>query len=397
MAFLLSSDNVFDYLLEQGLCEPKDRASVQVTAKEFKNFNLLVCLDAQRSFLVKQERPDAKGNIRGEFWHEWQVHELFQTFSELKYLQSRTSEILHFDSSHSILILNYLNDYTDLSQFYSSSQMFPTAIASSLGATLAAFHQSTYEHEPSKEFLTGTAQPHPIKIRIPQFLRGLERIGPGVFSQICTDGLDFWRLYQRYESLHQAMADVSQTFNPCCLTHNDLNLRNILLDIDSVDREILAQEANSPTIKLIDWEFVSWGDPAYDLGMVLSSYLKLWLGSLVVSNTINIETALRLATTPLEQLQPSLAALICAYLSQFPEILDRRPNFLKQAIQFTGLILIKRIQGKLEQLSPFNNTSICTLQVAKALLCRPEESIPTIFGTAALPELGKLLPAYALS
>ncbi len=396
MAFLLSSENVFDYLLEQGLCEPKDRTSVQVTAKEFKNFNLLVRLDAQRSVLVKQERPDAKGNTRGEFWHEWQVHELLQNFAELRDLRSHTSEILHFDPSHSILILNYLNDYTDLNQFYSSSPTFPTAIASSLGTTLAAFHQSTYEHQPAKDFLTGAAH-HPIKIRVPQFLRGLERIGPGVFSQICTDGLDFWRLYQRYESLHQAMADVAQTFNPCCLTHNDLNLRNILLDIDSIDQEISVQAAHSPTIKLIDWEFVSWGDPAYDLGMVLSSYLKLWLGSLVMSNTINIETALRLATTPLEQLQPSLTALVGAYLSQFPEILEHRPDFLKQTIQFTGLVLIKRIQGKLEQLSPFNNTSICTLQVAKALLCRPEESISTIFGTAALSELGKLLPVIALS
>jgi hypothetical protein len=115
-----------------------------------------------------------------------------------------------------------------------------------------------------------------------------------------------------------------------------------------------------------------------------------------MSNAINIETALRLATIPLEKLQPSLAALVCAYLRQFPNILERRPDFLRQTIQFTGLILIKRIQGKLEQLSPFNNTSICTLQVAKALLCRPEESISTVFGTAAMSELMQLSPALAL-
>jgi hypothetical protein len=397
MTFLLSSENVFDYLLEQKLCDPKDRESVQVTAKEYKNFNLLVDFDSQRSLLVKQERPDAKGNTRGEFWHEWQVHELFQHFAELKDLRSRTSEILYFDSSRSILILNYFNDYTDLSQFYPASQTFPTAIASALGATLATFHQSTYEHRPYKDFLTEAVRSHPVEMRIPQFLRGLERIGPGVFSQICMDGLDFWRLYQRYESLHQAMIDVSQTFDPCCLTHNDLNLRNILLDINGIEENSPSPAANSPTVRLIDWEFVSWGDPAYDLGMLLSSYLKLWLGSLVVSNTIDVETALRLATTPLERLQPSLAALVCSYLSRFPEILERRPDFLRQVMQFTGLVLIKRIQGKLEQLSPFNNTSICTLQVAKALLCKPEESISTVFGPAAMSELSKLLPTFALS
>jgi Phosphotransferase enzyme family len=389
MAFLLGSENVFDYLVEQGLCASEARSSVQVTAKEYKNFNLLVNVGQQRSFLVKQERPDAEGNTRGEFWYEWRVHELFQHFPELKTLSSCTSEILHFDPSHSIIVLNYLDDFTDLSEFYPSSETFPTAIAASLGTTLASFHQKTYENQHYKDFLTETTHPNPIDTHIPRFLQGLERIGPGILSRICTDGLDFWRLYQRYESLHQAMVDISQTFTPCCLTHNDLPLRNILLDTHWEDP---SRSNNSPAVRLIDWEFVSWGDPAYDLGMVLSSYLKLWLGSLVISNAINIETALRLATTPLEKLQPSLAALVCAYLKQFPEILEHRPNFLRQTLQFTGLILIKRIQGQLEQLSPFNNTSICTLQVAKALLCRPEDSISTVFGTIAMSELSQLSP-----
>jgi Phosphotransferase enzyme family len=395
MAFLLSSENVFDYLVEQRLCESKDRASAQVMAKEYKNFNLVVSLDSQRSFLVKQERYNAEGNTRGEFWYEWRVHELFQHFSELRNLFQHRSEILHFDPSRSILVLDYLKDYTDLSQFYSDSQTFPTAIASNLGTILATFHQRTYENQRYKDFLTDVAQPRPIELRIPRFLRGLDRIGPGVFSHICMDGLDFWRLYQRYESLHQAMVDVSETFTPCCLTHNDLNLKNILLDISGEPSSCNADSLD-PSVRLIDWEFVNWGDPAYDLGMVLSNYLKLWLGSLVVSDAINIETALRLATIPLDRLQPSLAALVCAYLGQFPEILERRPDFLRQIIQFTGLILIKRIQGKLEQLSPFDNIGICTLQVAKTLLCKPEESISMVFGTVAMSDLSKLSPALAL-
>jgi Phosphotransferase enzyme family len=394
MAFLLSSGNVFDYLVEQNLCKSEDRASAQVIAKEYKNFNLLVRLDPQRSLLVKQERHNVEGNTRGEFWYEWRVYELFQHFSELRDLRLLTSEILHFDPNRSILVLDYLNDYADLSQFYSSSQTFPTAIASSLGATLATFHRKTYERQPYKDFLSGAGQPHPIKIRSPRFLRGLERIGPGVFSRICTDGLDFWRLYQRYESLHQAMADVSQTFTPCCLTHNDLNLKNILLDVGGEPSSYNA--SSDPSVRLIDWEFVSWGDPAFDLGMVLSNYLKLWLGSLVVSDAINIETALRLATIPLDRLQPSLTAIVCAYLDQFPEILERRPNFLRQTIQFAGLILIKRIQGKLEQLNSFDNIGICTLQVAKTLLCKPEASISMVFGPAAMTELSKLSSALAL-
>jgi hypothetical protein len=137
-------------------------------------------------------------------------------------------------------------------------------------------------------------------------------------------------------------------------------------------------------VRIIDWEFLSWGDPAYDLGMVVSGYLKIWLRSLVVSSAIDIQMALRLATTPLETLQPSMVAILKSYLAYFPEILERHPNFLSRVMQFTGLLLIKRIQVKLGQLEPFDNTSICTLQVAKALLCNPEQSILNVLGAAGV-------------
>lgn len=395
MSFLLSSDNVFNYLLEQKICEEKDRTFVQVTAEEYKNFNLWVNLES-RSFLVKQERPNAQGKTGVDFGPEWRMHKMLRHFPELQHLRSSTSEILHFDPERSILVLNYLNNAVDLRQFYETSETFPVAIAFNVGKTLAKFHQSTYEQEEYRLYLTEPSEPYPIRSKIPQFLRGLEQIGPGIFGQVCKDALEFWRLYQRYESLHQAMVEVSQTFTPCCLTHNDLNLQNILVEtIGNAHQENSTQEDSAqedsekntvfqldpcPPVRLIDWEFLSWGDPAFDLAMVLSNYLKLWLNSLVISNAIHLETALQLAGIPLEQLQPSLSTLVCAYLKQFPEILTHRPDFLKQVMQFTGLILIKRVQGKLAQLSPFSNISICTLQVAKTLLCRPEASISMVFG-----------------
>jgi hypothetical protein len=117
--------------------------------------------------------------------------------------------------------------------------------------------------------------------------------------------------------------------------------------------------------------------------MALASYLQIWLRSLTIGNAIAVETALRIAAIPLELLQPSIVALIKAYFVQFPEILERWPNFFSRVMQFTGLILVKRIQGKLEHLGAFDNASICTMQVAKSLLCAPETSVLNLFGTTA--------------
>jgi Phosphotransferase enzyme family len=386
MTFLLNSENVFDYLVKNKLCSLEDRSEFKATAKEYKNFNLLVYLGNNRSLLVKQERPNAQQNNRNALWYEWRIHEFIRYFSELKKLNALISEVIHFDQEHFIIVLNYFENYSDFNHFYGDqqNQFFPTAIAASLGTTLATLHKSTLDSQSYQDFLTQSAIPgEPAKVKIPRFLRGLERVSPSVFSSISTDGLEFWKLYQRYESLHQAVVNISETYDPCCLTHNDLGLRNILLNLDW---EVLTpdQQNATPIVRIIDWEFLSWGDPAYDLGMVVSGYLKIWLRSLVVSSAIDIQMALRLATTPLETLQPSMVAILKSYLAYFPEILERHPNFLSRVMQFTGLLLIKRIQVKLGQLEPFDNTSICTLQVAKALLCNPEQSILNVLGAAGV-------------
>ena len=55
MVFLLGSQNVFEYLIEQGLGEPKEQLS-QIQEKSGKNFNLLVIFPNNRHLLIKQER-----------------------------------------------------------------------------------------------------------------------------------------------------------------------------------------------------------------------------------------------------------------------------------------------------------------------------------------------------
>ncbi|MCJ8279566.1 MAG: aminoglycoside phosphotransferase family protein, partial [Rivularia sp. ALOHA_DT_140] len=162
-------------------------------------------------------------------------------------------------------------------------------------------------------------------------------------------------------------------FIPSCVTHNDLKVNNILLNNNWQDK-------SNNIIRLIDWERSSWGDPAYDLGTLISSYVIIWLNSLVISKSLSIEESLRLAMTPLEDIQPSIASLTKVYFKTFPEILEQRQDFLPKVVQFVGFGLIQQIQAMIQYQKTFNNTGIAMLQVAKTLLCRPEQSIPTIFG-----------------
>jgi hypothetical protein len=133
-------------------------------------------------------------------------------------------------------------------------------------------------------------------------------------------------------------------------------------------------------VRLIDWEACTWGDPAFDLGTILASYLLIWLESLIVDPTLELSESLQLAMTPLEEIQPSLVALLQAYLQAFPMILTYHPDFLIRVIKFTGLALIHQIQDKINNCKLFDDSHLYMLELAKNLLTIPEQSVLSIFG-----------------
>jgi len=393
MAFLLSSQNVFEYLIELGLCIQEDQAQSKIERKSAKNFNLLVSLPSERQLLIKQELHNREGKTLGEFSKEWRVQKFLQLFPELDYIRPWLSEAIHFDAANSIIVFNYLNNYRDLADFYNQEKSFPTEIAKTIGSILAAIHRVTLEHQDYRDYFWENAEATDSNQK-PNLNSDLERITPEIFGQVPADGLKFFALYQRYDSLGQATAELINALKPCCLTHNDLKLNNILLSNDWQQAIAQGKRSANNMVRLIDWERSSWGDPAFDLGMLIASYLQIWLFSLVTSKAIPIEESLRLATTPLEVIQPSLAALTATYLSNFPEILERRPDFLVRVMQFSGLALIQTIQSMIQYQKSFGNSGICVLQVAKTLLCRPHQSIPIVFGMKA-SELTHLTTALA--
>lgn len=379
MVFILNSQNIFEYLAQYKLCEDKEKDLSQVELKVAKNFNLLLSLRNSRQLLVKQERYNLEEKTVGEFVNEWRIQEILKCFPELSYIRPWLPEVLHFNTDDSIIVFNYLSDYRDLADFYAKDNIFPTAIATTIGTILANIHRATFNREDYQNFFSQNRD-EAIKKQSFKLTSNLDCISPEIFGSVPADGIKFIALYQRYDSLGNAIAELTDSFNPCCLVHNDLKLNNILLHLDWEQALVATEPFNQSPVRLIDWERCSWGDPAFDLGTLIASYLQLWLSSLVVSKNISLEESLRLAMIPLEQIQPSITALAKAYLKHFPETLAYRPDFLHRVVQFAGIALIYQIQATIQHQKTFGNAGICTLQVAKSLLCRPAQSISTIFG-----------------
>lgn len=376
MVLSLSSHNVIQYLHKAGLCSSEEGvyADSELPLSSMKNCNLLVNLTANHKLLVKQERYINNDANSHEFFNEWLFHQLLQQFPVLGNIPAIASLLVHFDEEKSILVRNYLKEYFEVASFYQKDLSFPKAIASAIGTSLGALHRATFNRREYRDFMA-TAPQGQFRYQFYNPAQGIGSIGSEIFGNVPTDALKFYVLYQHYESLEAAIAELAYEWNPCCLTHNDLKLENILVHSrwDQLDNCL---------VRLIDWEACAWGDPAFDLGTLVASYLKIWLESLVVDPTIELEESLLLAAVPLEVLQPSIIALTLAYLDSFPMILEYHGDFVQRVIQFAGLVLIHQIESKIKHHKYFDNSSICMLQVAKSLLTKPQESVLTVFGIA---------------
>lgn len=392
MVLSLSSHNVIQYLLEAGLCSSEDDASdkSELPGSSKNNFGLLVTLADNRQLLIKQERNlNNNDGAPRELFQEWLFHQLLQQFPVLGNISAIAPLVVHFDEENSILVRNYLGDYLELATLYHNNDIFPQEIATVIGTTLAGLHRATYNRREYKDFMA-TAPQGEFRYGFYNPAQGVESISPEIFGTVPTDALKFYLLYQQSESLESAIADLAYDWNPCCLTHNDLKLNNILV-------HSRWEKLDNCLVRLIDWEACSWGDPAFDLGTLLASYLGIWLKSLVVDPTIELEESLHLALTPLESLQPSIIALIRAYLNAFPMILEYRNDFIVRVIQFAGLALIHQIQDMITCQKSFNNADICMLQVAKSLLTMPQQGVLTIFGISESEILNPVAKIHKLT
>lgn len=374
MLLSLSSQNVIQYLQAAGLCGLEDGTSDKIESPESnnKNFNLVVKLADNRQLLVKQEsRIDHEGMLH-ELFNEWRFHQLLQQFPVLGNISAIAPLVQYYDEENSILVRSYFGEYLDLSKFYQHNNIFPPEMATAIATTLAALHRATFQGKEYRNFMA-TAPQGQFRYHFYNPAQGIGSLTPEILAKVPSEALKFHILYQRYESLEAAIADLAYEWNPCCLTHNDLNLHNILI-------HSRWNQLDNCLVRLIDWEACGWGDPAFDLGNILASYLKFWLSSLVIDPTLELAESLQLAVTPLEDIQPSLVALLQAYLNAFPMILEYSSDFLVRVIKFTGLALIHQIQDSINNCQSFDNSDIYKLQLAKNILTMPEQSIVSILG-----------------
>jgi len=381
MLLKISSNNVCQYLIDVGLTKEKDIEIITIEP-HLSNSWLIVLKDGHK-LILKQKHYLQDENTDDRIFKEYLLHQFLSSSKDLNYAHSLTLEVVYFDAINSIIIYS-ARDYINLEDYYKIQESFSsTTIAKLIGTTLAVLHLETLNSQNCYNFMNDNVEgkfsyqfPYPIYLQ--------DRLEPETFFTLPPEAYKFISLYQRSENLKAAVKELVFSHSHCCLTHNNLRTSNILIPTQEINILSQAENSKQSIIRLINWESSSWGDPASDLGAAIAGYLLFWLNSLIVHPAIELEKSLQLSTVPLESIQPLIVALTRAYISNFPEILEYCPDFLKRLVQFAGLSLIYSVLALIDSFKGFNNQSICRLQLAKNLICKPEKSFISVFGMTEL-------------
>ena len=374
----LNCRNLFNYLIDTFICKPKDLDNVKVDSNLSQNCNWTIeFLESKSKIFIKQIPHFKDLSVDNKIYKEWCIYDFLESANFLPHTSSLSPKIIHFDKKKSILIYKLTNDYIDLKNYYKHYKFSPQLIAEILGNTLAKLHFETIKSKECFTFMNKFAKER-LHNHIPYSDYLINYLTPESLKKVPVQSWRFLGIFHKSEAIKNVVTELLIAPRHYCLTHNNLEFKNILISKEWKENKLITETKNSTQncLKIINWEACSWGDPANDLGRIVTDYFIFWIDSMLIDFTINIEQSIRLATIPFEVIGSSITALMQAYVKTFPKILEDDSDFLRRVIQFAGLGLIYQL---LEEFK-FNPDVALEHQnlyfyMALQLLCKPQKFV----------------------
>ncbi len=327
----LTEANVLYYLLERqyGDADTAVSGGFSVLPLTRRNRNLHVTF-GKREYLVKQAKgwhSSARGSVEREaaFYR--------QQVERWPYLLPRCYS---YDPPNSILVFEFLSGHTDL---YDAPDRFAPETGRLCGEVMGNFHREMASGEMASVF----AGSIPWSLSMHEALDQTTEASEGQNELI--------RLVKTYPEFARGLDRLRAEWREDTVTHGDWKLENCLIGADR------------SRLRVIDWEFVSWGDSIWDVSALLQSYWNLWIrwpGEFAI-----------------EAIQPALRA----FLSAYAESRGWEPaEFAARAIRFAGARMLQTAFETLEEGEEITSEAVRLMQGSLHVFTRPEWAAEQLIG-----------------
>lgn len=365
---LLDVDNAIPYLLEHGYLDTVDvvDATVRVTNVSRRNRNLRVERSTRAGLLMKQiEAAGSEQSLGNEAAFYRMCHE----DDRGEPVRPIIPALAGFEERDGALFLELIADAMPLTMYQMrfADAAFLTKIGAAVGRALGLVHRSFRS-------LVGTPSKHGGRLgRNAPWVLWVHRPGPEVLADISAANMKTLRILQQKVELAKQLDRLRKEWRVETVVHCDIKADNLLVSGDPDGEGDLR-------VRVVDWELVQLGDPAWDVAAMFKDFVMHWILSMPVSKQMTGRAMMDAAMYPLAGFQAGLRSLWRAY-SAASEIATAEANeMLVRASGYAAAWLVQSAYEASQRSAELGNHEIMMLQVAANVLADPAAAAMQLFG-----------------
>jgi hypothetical protein len=350
VTMILTGENIVHYLIDRNILSAESVVDGDLIVMDMtrRNRNFKILRKGEAGYFVKQVKnyePSALSSLTREAQSYW----LAKYAAGFKGISSLMPRLIDYDTNGSILITELFPGFENLTEMYQRLGNFPLPIASSLGASLGAYHREVdlarEDVDARKVFPRGLPW---ILTITPQFIRQAK----------ATDAnhQQFFTILEQYPEFLGAIERLRAGWQVNSLIHGDMKWDNCIVYEDEV--------------KIIDWELADLGDYAWDAGSIFQNFLTLWVGY----------EAAEAGTTRMDAMQSAMAAFWKAYAEKMSLDKDARAVLLEKCCQLAAIRMIQTGYEFMHFSKKLDRNGILLLQLSLNILKDPREATTVLLG-----------------
>jgi hypothetical protein len=365
---MLDVDTATPYLIDQKLIDPDAvlDGELTVVSAARRNRNLRVEAGAG-GFLVKQPDDPTQGG-HSTLLSEANFYAFCQKEPAAAVMANVLPRLIFFDPHRSLLSLELLVAASSPWQRFwaAGPQAFPHEIGRRIGRMLGVVHRTFRDpavlDDPALAWLS-PAVPWVMMVHKPS---------PELLSTISPANYQTLRILQTEGRFGESLDGLRGEWCPETVIHADVKSDNILVCPPA------PPEVEGDSVRLVDWELVQRGDPAWDVAGVLQDTVMFWISGMTGSGDLNALVAS--ASFPWVVLQAYLRAFWLGYRRAAGLTADLANATLARAVGFSGARLVQTVYEVSQAASTMPAQSLLLLQVSANILADAESAQIHFYG-----------------
>jgi len=367
---MLDVDNVTPFLLDSGLI---DRESILdgdyvVASAARRNRNLRV-QGGGAGYLFKQPGDPTEGG-HATLRAEAAFYAYCQAAPRAAPMRDILPRLAYCDPQGPLLALELYADAQPLwmSMSADGAQSPPRQAPRALGRALGTIHRVFRTRDGAIDPGLGWL------IRAVPWVMLVHKPDPELLATISQANYQTVKILQTQEGLSARLDALRKSWRVETVIHNDIKSDNVLI------RRGRGTESDGVEARIVDWELVQLGDPAWDLAGALQDLLQFWVQSLPMAPGLAADQMMAAATYPLAAVQAAFRALWAGYRATAGLPGDEASALLTRAVRFSAPRMIQSAYEMSHGSPVLPAAAAILLQIGSNILDDPELAQVQLYG-----------------